>query len=100
MQTHCIEHQVTSPLQFPFHCFARTIMINALIHSYVPNRVAGKEVSPSSGELRIPGLQRFIASGFTYRNLFLKTNRRNQKEYSITFVFETIERIFSPRCKT
>ncbi|KAA6354243.1 MAG: hypothetical protein EZS28_050230, partial [Streblomastix strix] len=74
----------------------RDVATTALTHYLVPNRAAGKEPSASSGQLWIPGLRRFIQSGFTYPYLFLKKSRRNQKAYSITFVIDNTQRIFSP----
>jgi hypothetical protein len=67
----------------------------ALTHSLVPNLASGKEPSSSSGELWIEGLRRFIASGYTYQNLFRKRCRRNQKAYAITIVIDSVRRLFT-----
>ncbi|KAA6374901.1 MAG: hypothetical protein EZS28_029573, partial [Streblomastix strix] len=40
---------------------ARDVSTTALTHSFVPNRAAGKEPSPSSGQLWIPGLRRIFS---------------------------------------
>ncbi|KAA6360210.1 MAG: hypothetical protein EZS28_044263 [Streblomastix strix] len=91
-----LQRQASSDNKIPFVGIARDIATTALTHSLVPNRAAGKEPSASSGQLWIPGLRRFIQSGFTYPYLFLKKSRRNQKAYSITFVIDNTQRIFSP----
>ncbi|KAA6367360.1 MAG: hypothetical protein EZS28_037113, partial [Streblomastix strix] len=91
-----LQRQATGDNRIPFVGISREVATTALTHSLVPNRAAGKEPSPSSGQLWIPGLRRFIQSGFTYPNLFLKKSRRNQKAYSITFVIDNTQRIFSP----
>ncbi|KAA6363084.1 MAG: hypothetical protein EZS28_041389, partial [Streblomastix strix] len=90
-----LQKQVTIENKIPFVGIARDVATTAFTHSLIPNRAAGKEPSPSSGQLWIPGLRRFIQSGFTYPNLFLKKSRRNQKAYSITFVIDNTLRIFS-----
>ncbi|KAA6400332.1 MAG: hypothetical protein EZS28_004141 [Streblomastix strix] len=90
-----LERQSATIAQTPFGGFSHDVATMALTHSLAPNRAAGKEPSPSSGQLWIPGLRRFIASGFTYPNLFLKKSRQNQKAYSITFVIDNTLRIFS-----
>ncbi|KAA6394322.1 MAG: hypothetical protein EZS28_010148, partial [Streblomastix strix] len=91
-----LEHQGAQENKSPFYGISREVATKALTHSLVPNRAAGKEPSASSGQLWIPGLRRFIQSGFTYPNLFLKKCKRNQKAYSITFVIDNTQRIFSP----
>ncbi|KAA6402261.1 MAG: hypothetical protein EZS28_002207, partial [Streblomastix strix] len=91
-----LQRQATSDNRIPFVGIARDIATKALTHSLVPNRAAGKEPSASSGQLWITGFRRFIQSGFTYTYLFLKKSRRNQKAYSITFVIDNTQRIFSP----
>ncbi|KAA6371544.1 MAG: hypothetical protein EZS28_032929, partial [Streblomastix strix] len=91
-----LQRQSANESKTPFVGISRDIATTALTHSFVPNRAAGKEPSPSSGQLWIPGLRRFIQSGYTYPNLFLKKSRRNQKAYSITFVIDNTQRIFSP----
>ncbi|KAA6403970.1 MAG: hypothetical protein EZS28_000496, partial [Streblomastix strix] len=91
-----LQRQASNDNKIPFIGIARDVATTALTHYLVPNRAAGKEPSASSGQLWIPGLRRFIQSGFTYPYLFLKKSRRNQKAYSITFVIDNTQRIFSP----
>ncbi|KAA6398400.1 MAG: putative serine/threonine-protein kinase PLK4 [Streblomastix strix] len=91
-----LQRQVTIENKTPFVAISRDVATKALTHSLIPNRAAEKEPSASSGQLWIPGLRRFIQSGFTYPYLFMKKSRRNQKAYSITFVIDNTQRIFSP----
>ncbi|KAA6391978.1 MAG: putative NEK protein kinase, partial [Streblomastix strix] len=91
-----LQRQATGDNRIPFVGISRDVATTALTHSLIPNRAAGKEPSASSGQLWIPGLRRFIQSGFTYPYIFLKKSRRNQKAYSITFVIDNTLRIFSP----
>ena len=71
------------------------IAIDALTPSLIPNMASGKEPSQTSGQLSIPALRRFIASGYTYTYLFLKKSRKNERSYSISVVIDSTKRIFS-----
>jgi hypothetical protein len=87
-----------SGISYPPHfskC-SHSIATTALTYAFPPNRSTEKELSSSSGELWIDGLRRFIASGYTYQNIFLKKSRRNQKAYSITIVIDSVQRLFTP----
>jgi hypothetical protein len=79
----------------PYNDLAHTVTDVVLNHSFLPNRAAGKEPSQSSGELWMPGLRRFIASGFTYLYLFQKKAKNKEKAYIIEIVIDATQRIFS-----
>jgi len=56
--------------------------------AFSPNISAGKVPSASGGTLSIPALKKWIVSGFTYKEIFLKKANKTKRKYSITIAID------------
>eukprot|EP00833_Pecoramyces_ruminatium_P015996 jgi/Orpsp1_1/1190028/evm.model.d7180000076217.2 len=56
--------------------------------AYSPNISAGKIPSASGGTISIPAIKKWIVSGFTYKEIFLKKAGKTKRRYSITFAID------------
>ncbi|KAG4092785.1 hypothetical protein H8356DRAFT_1049181 [Neocallimastix lanati (nom. inval.)] len=56
--------------------------------AFAPNTSAGKIPSASGGTISIPAIKKWIVSGFTYKEIFLKKAGKTKRKYSITIVID------------
>eukprot|EP00833_Pecoramyces_ruminatium_P013647 jgi/Orpsp1_1/1187679/evm.model.d7180000059405.1 len=56
--------------------------------AFAPNTSVDKVPSASGGTLSIPALKKWIVSGFTYKEIFLKKAGKTKRKYSITIAID------------
>ncbi|KAG4105393.1 hypothetical protein H8356DRAFT_1027608 [Neocallimastix lanati (nom. inval.)] len=56
--------------------------------AFAPNSSASKVPSSSGGTISIPAIKKWIVSGFTYKEIFLKKAGKTQRKYSITIAID------------
>ncbi|ORX61262.1 hypothetical protein BCR36DRAFT_408210 [Piromyces finnis] len=55
---------------------------------FAPNTSSGKVPSASGGTISITAIKKWIVSGFTYKEIFLKKAGKTKRKYSITIVID------------
>ncbi|OUM69791.1 hypothetical protein PIROE2DRAFT_57210 [Piromyces sp. E2] len=56
--------------------------------AFAPNSSAAKVPSASGGTISIPAIKKWIVSGFTYKEIFMKKAGKTQRKYSITIAID------------
>jgi len=56
--------------------------------AFAPNSSSGKVPSSSGGTISIPAIKKWIVSGFTYKDIFLKKAGKTQRKYSVTIAID------------
>ncbi len=68
--------------------YTKGVLLPILNLALTSNYSTGKVPSASGGTISITGLKKWIISGFTYREIFLKRTGKNKRKYNITIALD------------